>query len=300
MRALFALALLLALPWSHSLAGSPRFCDQPARLTADQKDKLLRVAAIVKSTLDASAHDMAIVARSGLDLSLVGQRYSHAGFSLKHSANTPWTVRQLYYACDEQRPRIFDQGLSGFMLGYDDADTGYLSVLLLPPAQDAELARAALDDALALRLLGGTYSANAYAFSTLFQNCNQWVVEMLAAAWGRLTQTGGAPVREQAQQWLRANGYSPSIVAVSPRPLAWLASLVPWLHTTDHPRQDVDDALFHVSLPASIESFVSARVPQAERIEFCHDSRRVVVRRGWQAIDDGCLPRDGDTVIPLD
>jgi len=41
-------------------------------------------------------------------------------------------------------------------------------------------------------------------------------------------------------------------------------------------------------------------VPGAERIELCHDSRQVVIRRGWTPIGDGCVPAEGDRVISLD
>jgi len=129
---------------------------------------------------------VALIARSGLDLSRFGVRYSHAGFSLRASENTPWSVRQLYYACDEQKPRIFDQGMSGFLLGTDNPAVGYVSIVFLPTDEAAELEHAALDNRQALRLLSPTYSANAYPFSVRYQNCNQWVMELIASAWGQL------------------------------------------------------------------------------------------------------------------
>ena len=86
----------------------------------------------MKAELDQSGAQMALVSRSGLALQRLDQRYSHAGVSLKASDNTPWSVRQLYYACDEQRPRLFDQGMSGFVMGANDPDEGYLSIVLLP------------------------------------------------------------------------------------------------------------------------------------------------------------------------
>ena len=153
-------------------------------LSAEQKDKIFRFAGVIKAELERSGAGQALVARSGLDLGRFGIRYSHAGVSLKASPDTPWSVRQLYFACDEGRPLIFDQGLSAFLMGTDEPGLGYVSVLLLPAAEGALLERAALDNQQALALLGGEYSANAYPFSVGFQNCNQWVIELLAAAWG--------------------------------------------------------------------------------------------------------------------
>ena len=44
----------------------------------------------------------------------------------------------------------------------------------------------------------------------------------------------------------------------------------------------------------------AARWPDARRMEFCHAERRVVIRRGWEPIAEGCLPGAQDTVIPLE
>ena len=75
---------------------------------------------------------VAIVSRSGLDLARFGQRYSHTGVSLKGSEVAPWSVRQLYYACEEKKPRIFDQGLTAFLLGMSSPAGGYVSAVFLP------------------------------------------------------------------------------------------------------------------------------------------------------------------------
>jgi hypothetical protein len=283
-------------------AASTRYCDEPAALTAPQKDQLFRFGAIVKRELDASGSGVAFIARSGLDLGRFGVRYSHAGLSMQHGLGTPWAVRQLYYSCDEQRPRVFDQGISAFLLGLNDPAIGYISIVLVPPAQADALERAVLDNRQALQLLGATYSANAYPFSLSYQNCNQWVAEMLAAAWGGLDMSddNGASLRTQAQAWLQQQGYRPSVFDVGWRPLMWLAHLIPWLHSDDHPADDLAQALFRVSMPTSIEAFVQATVPGATRLELCHADRRVVIRRGWDALPDGCVPGADDTVVMLD
>jgi hypothetical protein len=72
------------------------------------------------------------------------------------------------------------------------------------------------------------------------------------------------------------------------------------VHTDDHPQEDVFARRFRISLPSSIEAFVHARWPDAERIELCHDDRRVVVRRGWTSIAEGCHAEPGDRVVTLD
>jgi hypothetical protein len=297
-----ALALLVGLgPWAACQAGAMRYCDHPAPLTAQQKDGLFRFGAIIKTALEESGQGSALIARSGLDLGRFGVRYSHAGVSLQSGLDTAWSIRQLYYACDEDKPRVFDQGMAGFLLGLHDPTVGYVSVVLLPAAEAAALANTVLDKQQALQALGPAYSANAHAFSVRYQNCNQWVIEMLAAAWGRLGDAGSAQaLRTQAQGWLMAQGYQPSVFEVGVRPLMWLGRLVPWLHDDDHPPEDLDRAIYRVSMPASIEAFVQATVPAALRMEFCHAGGRVVIRRGWEPIAEGCLPGEQDTVITLE
>lgn len=291
------LGLVCALGTQAVWSGSLAYCQGQTEPGAAAQDRLIQVAAVVKAELERSGHNVAIVARSGLALQRFGHRYSHAGVSLKASPSIPWSVRQLYYACDEKRPRIFDQGMSGFVMGALDPAEGYVSIVLLPPEAAQALERTALDETQALRLLGGTYSANAYAFGQQYQNCNQWLAELLAHAWGPLPPEGDA--RTQAQQWLRAQHYQPSTFSLGWGPLAWLSGLLPWLHSDDHPEQNIVGAQFQVSMPASIEAFVQQRLPQASRIELCYTPQHIVVRRGWEPIATGCQPGADDTVTAL-
>ncbi len=296
--ALWTLFALLAGACQASEASALRYCDQPAKLSAEQQDRLFRFGGILKAALDESGQSLALVARSGLDLDRFGVRYSHAGLSLKGSSNAPWSVRQLYYACDERQPRVYDQGIAGFLLGLNDPAAGHVSIVFLPPAEAAALERVALDDGRALQLLGAAYSANAYAFGLTYQNCNQWVIEMMAAAWGRLD--GADDLRAAAQAWLKAQHYRPTAFDAGVGPLMWLAAFVPWLHHDDHPPADLERGVFHVSMPAAIEAFVQATVPGATRMEFCLADRRVVIRRGWEPIAEGCAPGPQDRVVMLE
>ena len=295
--------LLLAVVWccaqgARAASAPMRFCDRAAPMSASQQDVLLRFAALVKQELDGSGETVALIARSGLDLSRFGLRYSHAGISLKSSDNTPWSVRQLYYACDEQRPRLYDQGLSGFLFGTDDPTVGYVSIVLPRGAEAVALERGALDSPRALRLLAGTYSANAYPFSVRYQNCNQWVAELLATAWGALDDA--QDLRERAQRWLAQRHYEPTAIDVDSHWLMFAASFVPLIHLDDHPQEDLYALRVRTSLPTAIEAFVRERLPGARRIEMCHDGRMAVIRYGWEAFAEGCRPQAGDRVVDLD
>ena len=300
-----AVAVALAALAGSAHAGLLPYCQVQPDLSAAQRDTLLQVAAVVRQELQRAGTPAALVSRSGLDLRRFGQRYSHAGISLAASPSVPWSVRQLYFDCDERRARLFDQGLAGFLLGQHDARVGFVSLVMLPEAAARPLAQTALDDARALAVLGAHYSANAYAYSTRYQNCNQWVAELMAAAWGTLSprsqEQGSTPeaFRAQAQQWLREAAYRPSPMTLRPRALVFAAPFIPWVQLDDHPETALQDQIFEVSMPASLEAFIRQREPAAQRVEVCHTGSRIVVRRGWTPLNDDCVAEPGDEELAL-
>lgn len=291
--------LLLAATWlaATGAAASPAFCGLTEPHTAAQQDRLLRMAAAVQRVLAAEDAPAALVARSGLNLRRVGLRYSHAGLALRAHPEGAWAVRQLYYDCEQGLPRLYDQGLPGFVLGTGDADLGHFSVVVLPGLAGARAAAAALDAERAKALLAARYSANAFAFATRYQNCNQWVAELLAAAWAPLPD--GPALRERAQDWLGAAGYAPSTVDVA-SPLVQLVALFsPWLHADDHPEADLKAARIRVSTPEALAAFALAHVPGARQVELCHTDRQLVLREGGPPLPPDCTPAATDRVEPL-
>jgi hypothetical protein len=299
MRLAFGLALAGLLASSAAHAISFEVCDRPKEPSADQRDVMLRFGAVVREQLAAARQDVALVARSGLDLHQLDVRYSHEGVALKDNDGKPWSVRELYYSCQDHKPRVYDEGLAGFLMGTDDPDTSYISLVFLPPDRAEPLRETAVDRRHALGVLGASYSANAYAFSTLRQNCNQWVMELLADAWGAGDAGADEDARTRAQAWMRAQGYLPTVFTASAHPMTWIADVVPWLANDDQPPEELAHNRYNVSMPSSIETFVQARVPGATRIEICHAGRRVVLHRGWEDIADGCVAQAGDETLEL-
>lgn len=292
-----SLAALLLTASAGAWAGLPTFCERSTDISAAEQDRVLRFAGAVKDELARSGSRVAVIARAGLDLSRFGLLYSHAGIALRDNPGGPWAVRQLYYACEESRPQLFDQGISGFALGAEAPSRGHIALLFPPEEGAASLAHAALDKRLALSLLGGKYSANAYAFGTRYQNCNGWVAELIASAWGRLDT--GEHAREHAQQWLREQGYTAGPVKIPSHWLMFAGQFVPLVHLNDHPLDDAHALALHVSVPASIEAFVHKQAPRTRRVELCHANGRIVVRRGWEPLGAACEPGPGDEVIPM-
>ena len=81
----WAWALLATLTATTGNAGSLSYCDGTAEPGAQTQDRLIRVASLVKAELERSGQTVALVARSGLSLQRLNQRYSHAGVSMRAS-----------------------------------------------------------------------------------------------------------------------------------------------------------------------------------------------------------------------
>lgn len=306
-----------ALAGADSALVSARFCEPSRTQDAAQQDRVLRFAALIRDDLAARGEQVLLIARSGIDLSRVNVRYSHSGILLAQGARdrpegaaadreaghsgsheaVPWSVRQLYFDCGEGRPRIFDQGLAGFLVNADQPDLGFVSVIALPAASAQALLATVLDRDMALDLLAGRYSANAYPFSERYQNCNQWVIEVLAAAWAPLAR--GEGLRARAQAWLRQADYRPEPLVLDSHLTKFAASFMPLIHLDDHPEDEQVSLKFTVTLPDTIETFVKSRLPAARRIEYCHNLDQAVVREGWSPIATGCQAQDGDRVVAL-
>jgi hypothetical protein len=281
-------------------AESLRYCDAPTPLTIAQQDRLLRFSELIKSELTSSGHSVALTSRSGLDLSRLDLRYSHSGISVQQSTNGPWSVRQLYYACEDKAPKIFDQGMAGFVMGTNSPDLGFVSVVLLPGKVSPQLEAAALDNTLALNFLGAKYSANAYAFSQIYQNCNQWLIEVLASVFAQVdTQAKSVKTRRDAQAWLINNQYDPTQINVRNPLLMLLGAFVSHIHNDDHPPENVAQMRYRLSMPQAIETFARQQFAGAQRIEFCHNQDQMVVHRGWSPIAPECVAADGDLVVSI-
>lgn len=184
-------------------AGTP--CTDVAP-TPETVRKALTLAQRTHEALARSGASLVLIARVGQDLSKYGLRYSHFGFGIRDGESGGWKIVHQLNQCGTAQSGIFEEGIGNFFL--DDMHA-YETLMLVPSeATQARLSRL-LADGTAAKLHNGRYNMLAYAFDTRYQNSNQWALEIYALA------AGGEPAmtsREQAQSWLRVQGFVPTTV----------------------------------------------------------------------------------------
>ena len=65
---------------------------------------------------------------------------------------------------------------------------------------------------------------------------------------------GAISSRDQAQQWLKLNGYAPSIIRISPAKRIGARLFSPHVHFVDHPQESLMSGVYQV---VSVHSVVS-------------------------------------------
>lgn len=201
MKRLFEILLILAVFWiAPAHAGRPCTDNQPKPETVMQA---MELAQKTKLALDASGAQVALLARVGQDLSKYNVRYSHVGYVWRDHPQGRWTVVHELNQCGSAGSDLYNEGLGNFFL--DDL-YAFETLILIPNAATQQNIAALLASDMPKKLHAPQYNMVAYAFSTKYQNSNQWVLEMLAAASSNDIKIGN---REQAQAWLKIAGYQP-------------------------------------------------------------------------------------------
>ena len=204
MKRLLLLLLLLACGLDSAQAG--RTCETK-KMTAPNFIAGMNLADKVRTTLEASGAQVALVSRVGQDLSRYGLRYSHMAYVWRDPASGRWTVVHELNRCGTAHSALYRQGLGNFFL---DDMFAYEADVFIPGVPAQKKLAAMLTSELPLRLHGARYNMLAYAFATDYQNSNQWVLETYAAGASEL-QIGE---RAQAQVWLKLAGYRPITINV--------------------------------------------------------------------------------------
>lgn len=202
MRRLSAALLLAAAAAAPGAAHAGQNCAAKP-LTLDEVERSLELAQRSLRALDASGAQVAIIARAGQDLSQYGLRYSHAGLAWRDHPAGRWVVVQLLNDCGTADSALYNDGLGNFFLS---GLFQYRAQVILPSPEVQQRLAQVLASRTPQRLHQPNYSMLAYAWSTRYQNSNQWALETLAAA---SAAPGKVETRAEAQQWLNAAGFRP-------------------------------------------------------------------------------------------
>lgn len=194
-----AAAFLAALALAAGAVHAGQTCEERAPTPAAVRDGL-ELAHRVHRHLEDQGATAAIVARVGRDLSQHGLRYSHAGLVLREPGAPRWRVVHLLNHCGRGDSELYEQGLGNFFL--DDLFR-HEAAVLVPSHELQQALRDAVAAGVGRTLHQREYSLIANPWATSYQNSNQWLLELAAAA------VSGARDRRAAQAWLKQADYRP-------------------------------------------------------------------------------------------
>jgi hypothetical protein len=194
--------IVIALGLAAQAAHAGRTCEEkPA--DPNVVAKAMALALKSRQALDDSGAQVAMIARVGQDLSKYKLRYSHVALAWRDHPKGRWLVVHELNECNTALSTLYNEGLGDFFM---DNMFAYETEILVPNAEtQAALARV-LSTNTALRMHADSYNMLAYAYSTKYQNSNQWVLETYAAA---SAPPGKVETRSEAQAWLRQAHYEP-------------------------------------------------------------------------------------------
>jgi hypothetical protein len=194
----------------------------------DQMDRILRLATLARERLEQSGASIAYIGRAGIDLREYGLVYSHLGLAWRDHPKGRWFTFHLLNPCNTEKSELADHSLEDFY----KVDLFTYDALVAVPSPEVQLRLLkAFFSPLAATLHHPLYNMISYPYSTRYQNSNQWVLEVSAAALGpeNLIQN-----RIQAQNWLKESGYEPTLVYISRLRRIGASAVSPHIQFDDH------------------------------------------------------------------
>lgn len=161
-------------------------------------------------SLDASGHQVVLLARAGQDLSKYGLRYSHLGFAYRQpdgKGGHVWRVLHKLNHCGTAESAIYRHGLGEFFL--DDLWRYEAAYMAPEPEVQMKLLPLLQDNRAAIALHHKPYSIVSYAWGRSYQQSNQWALETLA-----LAADPAITSRVRAQAWLQYQGFEPAVLKI--------------------------------------------------------------------------------------
>ena len=251
--ALLALGLLAAS--TAALAQDPAPACTPRYPPAQTMAAMFDMAAVTGQRLDAQEGvDVAIAARGGQDLSKYGLRHSHLAILLRDD-NRQWQVYHLLNRCQGNTSRLYREGLVN-LLGESSVSSN-LRVGIPTPEVAAALRQLLAGKApIAHALHQPRYSMLAWPGGDDYQNSNQWVLEMLAAAVAQARDGQALDERSKARHWLKDNGFLPSRLHIGLGKRLGARFFVDNVAVTDHPASERISGNYSVVTVESVFNFL--------------------------------------------
>lgn len=263
LRSVLSAVALLALLLCGNGASAGTSCEEVVA-SAGTMQKALELARRVTDKLDESGSRVALVARVGQDLSKYKLRFSHLGFVVRNHPEGQWSVVHDLNLCGTDASQLYVQGVGNF---FSDDLHEYEAAILVLPAELQKKLEAVLVSAVQMkRLHEPKYSAVAYPFNTLYQNSNQWALEVLASV---MAPEGDVATRVEAQKWLKEAGFEPTLLKIPALTRLGGRMFKANVAFNDHPDEyRWSDRIYVVTVDAMFD-FLRKRYPQ--------DSRRLLV-----------------------
>ena len=228
---------------------NPRY-PPPATIAA-----MFDMAALTTDTLDALPDvDVAIAARGGQDLSKYGLHHSHLAFLVRND-DGGWDVVHLLNRCKTDSSNLYREGLVN-LVG-ESALTTDLRVGIPTAAVRAALKPMLEGAAAQARALHQPrYSMLAYPGSNEYQNSNQWILEVSAAALAQTKDGRRLDDRDTALAWLRQQGYQPTRMHIGIGKRLGARFFADNVAVTDHPASERISGNYSVVTVESVFDFL--------------------------------------------
>jgi hypothetical protein len=225
--------------------------EKPA--TAEGSAKSARLSTQVREMLDGQKHSFALVARAGVDLSEFGLRHSHVGVAWRDHPRGRWYTFHLLNRCGTSQSELIEQSLEDF---YNVEQHDYEALIAAPSFPMQIRLQKAFFSPIAQTLHEREYNMIAHPFSTKYQNSNQWVLEVMASA---LAPVGHVGSRLSAQEWLKDNGFAPSVIPIGAGKRAGARLFSPHVRFSDHTDEEWQAQRYSVVSVDSVIAFIKAR-----------------------------------------
>lgn len=252
----FALLAALLVPLWLCFAAAPAVAGQACAeqaATAEGSEKSARLSAQVRDALDSQQLSFALVARAGVDLSEFGLHHSHVGVAWRDHPRGRWYTFHLLNRCGTGQSELVEQSLDDF---YKVQLHDYEALIVAPSFPMQVRLQRAFFSPTARQLHEHEYNMIAHPFSTQYQNSNQWVLEVMASALAPAGQVGS---RLAAQDWLKHNGYTPSLIPIGPGKRAGARLFSPHVRFSDHTDEEWQAARYAVVSVDSVINFIKTK-----------------------------------------